>query len=45
MTLEELERGAEVSDADLEAAKARWREDAPAGYKELLDAERDQGSS
>lgn len=41
MTEEELARLADVSESDLEDAKARFRDDAPAGFKDLLDAERE----
>lgn len=36
----ELMAMADVTDADVERAKAAWRQDAPAGAKQLLDADR-----
>lgn len=35
----ELEQIAEARETDLEDAKARWRANAPSGFRDLLDSE------
>jgi hypothetical protein len=37
-TKAELDRAARITDADIESARAQWREDAPRGAGRLLDA-------
>ena len=39
LTDEELEQLAEVTEEDIEIAKKFWRKEAPAEFKNLLDAE------
>ncbi len=36
---EELDKLAEITPADVDRAMARWRKNAPAQFKDLLDAE------
>lgn len=42
---DELMAMAEITDADVERAKATWRQDAPAGFQNLLDADRVNASA
>lgn len=43
LTDEELDALAEITQQDIEAARAWWKEHAPDGYEDLLDAVIDRG--
>lgn len=41
----DIEQMSQVSQADVKHALALWRNDAPAGFKDLLDAEVSEGDT